>query len=304
MSQDTAFTFNNNQGATVQDITIPPVTTPVPNTPLPSAPVGSNQPVISSVMAPPPPPQTIMTGTNQGLPSISTFDSFDPSSKIPVDVPATVVSEPQNTVEPETTVLPSSNQSMTSPVNIPILNAVPTVPTTPTQPTSDTNTTATATPDFRALAEEIVSHTPEPPNIQTQDSSIPPEINALPQTPLASPATTPVVDPPTQTPPPLPSTAPEPQLEADPFIQEVHEQDVKVERDALETLISSSRIDPELKEHLKIELLKFKEIENDTIPLGQDINTIAAEVMAPEASVESQTPNTNPIQTLPPEIPM
>jgi len=125
------------------------------------------------------------------------------------------------------------------------------------------------------------------------NNSVKPQ-NPIPTPPMSNSAPTPAVAV------TVPSTLPEPQLESDPFIQEVHEQDVKVEQEALETLIASNRIDPEIKEHLKIELLKYKDMESDIAPLGQDINTLAAEVMAPEPA----TPITNPVQAIPPQPPM
>jgi len=164
-------------------------------------------------------------------------------------------------------------------------------------------------PDFRAMAENIVTN-PQA-ELQNPVNTMPTVLNS---NPVSSPASASNQAIPTDTDlqsinqsidtNPSISTAPnklsDPMLKSDPFIQEIHDQDVKVERDALEVLIASNRIDPELKEHLKIELLKFKDLENDITPIGQDINSIAAEVMAPEPA----TPVVNPIQAIPPQPPM
>jgi len=303
MPQDASFIFNNNQPVVNQNFqqtdqvssTLGSASTPAINLPNPaSSPLPSQGSTAIN-----PNPAGLTNTKPQTLPDISSFTNTANS-------PDLTLSPTDNAVDLQNPAplnpLPDANEPVT------VNNSLAAPVGSASQPTVATPVD-TPNPDFRAMAENIVTNTQI--ELQSPINTIPTVLNS---SPIFSPTPAPNLTIPTDS--NLQSTnqntntnsdtsttpvkLPDPMLQSDPFIQEIHDQDVKVERDALEVLIASNRIDPELKEHLKIELLKFKDLENDITPIGQDINSIAAEVMAPEPA----TPVVNPIQAIPPQPPM
>jgi len=294
MSQDNSFVLNNKQPAQTQNIG-----TQNPAVPVTTASQTSNVPSSN--------PLTVTDDKNYpssnrvnnlqsditSLPNISTFS--EPDTNTTTNLTQTDLPTEKAETDQVTTTIPEQNTSLPNED----LGALETTPlSVPNPPANNT------TPDFRALAEEIMadqSSTNQSNQDQliqvsaqnnnqdnTQPTQDPVNINA-PSQPMLQPQD-PVIN----------NITDEPKLISDPFVQQIHEKDVDEEREALEILINSSRIDPELKEHLKIELLKFKNMETDLAPINQNINNINAEATTPEP----ETPIVNPIQETPPQQPM
>jgi len=295
MSQDNSFVFNSKQPAQAQNIgtqtpAVPVATvnqtSNVPSSNPPTVPNDKNYPIINNQVNNPQPDIT-------SLPNITTFS--EPDTNTTTDLIQTDLSAEKAVTDQATTTMPEQN----TPFPNEDLDALETPPLSVPNPPA--NNTA---PDFRALAEEIMtdqSSTNQSNQGQltqigaqnnnqdnTQPTQDPININALSQAMLQPQG--PVIN----------NITDEPKLISDPFVQQIHEKDVDEEREALEILINSNRIDPELKEHLKIELLKFKSMETDLAPINQNVNNISAEATTPEP----ETPIVNPIQETPPQQPM
>lgn len=231
------------------------------------------------------------------LPKISTFsDPQDNLGSLAIDSLSAIQSNLDNATPSPTDQEVETNINLN--ITNPNLDSVTPIQTVNPQPDTTTNN---AIPDFRSLAEEIMAE-----QSSTKQSDYPQPVTEITQTlqgnnDQTNPANSPSMQQQTQAYQPNNEVKnEEPKLTPDPFVQPIKEKDVEEEREALEILINSSRIDPELKDHLKIELLKFKNMETDLAPINQNVNNINTENMTPEPA----TPIVNPVQEIPPQPPM